>query len=62
MEKVVWKGTFEEAEERDHQFWAAQTDKERLAAMLRMSAVYFGVPDEPIKKIAIKRKFGDEEE
>ena len=62
MEKVVWKGTFAEAEERDNEYWSGQTEVERLGAMLRMNNIYYGVLDEPMKKVMFIRKLGDEEE
>jgi hypothetical protein len=62
MEKIVWKGTFAEAEEHDHSYWAMQTEQARLDAMLRIREVLYKGCNEPIVKVAIKRKLGEEEE
>ena len=62
MEKVVWQGTFAEAEERDNQYWASRTAQERLDAMLLMSYVHFGEVNEPMEKVAFKRKLGEEDD
>lgn len=62
MEAVVWKGTFAEAEQRDDAYWMAQSEQARLAEMLQLRAMLFDGVDEPIAKVAFKRKLGEEEE
>jgi len=61
MEKVVWIGTFAEAEERDNEFWASKTEQERFAAMLNMNELIYGQGERKMVKVAIKRRLGEEE-
>ena len=62
MEKVVWQGTFAEAEERENQYWAAQTVEYRLQTLLDLREMLY--PDEikEIEKVAFIRKWGEEDE
>jgi len=61
MEKVVWKGTFAEAEERDDAFWAVQSEQYRLQTLLEIREMLY--PDERprMEKVAFKRKWDEEE-
>lgn len=61
MEKIVWKGTFAEAEAREDAYWAAKSETERLDAMLLMREMLYEGCNEPMVKVAIKRKLGEEE-
>ncbi len=62
MEKVVWKGTFAEAEERDNLFWASQTPQQRLASLLEIRYILYQDTDFKIEKVVTKRSLYDEEE
>jgi len=62
MEKVVWKGTFEEAEERDHQYWAEQTPEYRLRTLLEIREMLYPDASPRIEKVAFTRKWGEEDE
>jgi hypothetical protein len=61
MEKVVWKGTFAEAEARDDQYWASQSEQSRLASLIEIRAILFDNRSTRIEKVAFKRKLGEEE-
>jgi len=60
IEKVVWKGTFEEAEERDNNYWAHKTVEERLQALIELRQIFFANNSGSIERIIRKRKLHDE--
>lgn len=62
MEKVVWKGTFAEAEERDNQYWKLQTEEYRLQTLLELREMVFPDASPRIEKVSFKRIWGEEED
>ncbi len=60
MEKVVWKGSFEEAENRDDIYWANQSMEERLEALVGLRDIFFHGANPKIEKVVLKRKFDEE--
>lgn len=61
MEKIVWKGTFAEAEKRDNIFWAAQNEQYRLQTAIEIREMLYPDASARIEKVAFKRKLGEEE-
>ncbi|MCC6186222.1 MAG: hypothetical protein IT256_03625 [Chitinophagaceae bacterium] len=61
IEKVVWQGTFAEAEERDDDYWAAQSEEERLNTLFEIRQILFEGAVTPIKKVAFIKKINEEE-
>ena len=61
MEKVVWTGTFAEAEEKDDKYWSAQSEEFRLSTLIEIRDILFDSHDIRIEKVAFRRKLGEEE-
>lgn len=61
IEVVVWKGTFEEAEERDNLYWASRSEVERLVALMDIRNVFYGNEPEKIEKVVYKRRLYETE-
>ncbi len=60
MEKVVWKGTFAEAEERDNEYWAEQTEEYRLKTLLEIREMLYPDASPRIEMIAFKKRWDEE--
>ena len=60
IEKVIWQGTFEEADERDNVYWGGKTETQRLAAMLEMRQIFFEGVNEPIQKVAFIKQINEQ--
>jgi hypothetical protein len=61
MEKVVWKGTFAEAEAKDDIYWAAQSAYERLAALYDIRDAIYDISNKRIEKVVNKRSLYEED-
>ncbi|KAA5533412.1 hypothetical protein F0919_12790 [Taibaiella lutea] len=62
MEKIVWKGSFAEAEEKDDIYWANQSMQQRLEALIDLRDVFFSDANPSIEKVVFKRKLDEESE
>ncbi len=62
IERVIWKGSFAEAEQRDNDYWASQTPEERLATLINLRAIFFSDAATNIKKIVFKRNINETQE
>ncbi len=61
MEKVVWKGTFEEAEAKEDLYWANTGFEERITYLLEVRRIFFEDADAAMIKVFVK-PLGDEAE
>jgi hypothetical protein len=61
MEKTIWKGTFEEAEEKDDRYWADQSEEVRLATLIEIRDILLDSQESRIEKVAFKKRLGEED-
>ncbi len=61
IQKVIWKGSFAEAEQKDNEYWARQTPEERLATLIDLRATFFSDAASKIEKIVYKRNINEQE-
>lgn len=56
MEKVVWKGSFAEAEDREDAYWADTSFEERLRYLFEVRSIFFEDANARMKKVFVKHQ------
>ncbi len=58
--KTIWKGSMKEAEERDDNFWASQSEEKRLAMLMELRDTFFADAHTPIEKVVYKKRINEQ--